>query len=293
MSLQEARAFLDGKEYLGTNDYASANTIGVILRQILMATRKDTRFHIDLKQTLLAVAVVAKNINTAQMLDASVQALNAIVSKGDEQMEEVREKVTERIETQMHEVAEEVRKEIREEIIDFRMWFDDKCRDLARGALSSATDVITEGHNPPGDLMHPDLNHPDTYAAAVAKHLARPLHDDVIVRGDTQANQIIMARAPETEQDPFSSLTEGDIIGKVASAVGSLGFEILIPPTPFQIVAAKCYEQKISLGLLFISFSFHIHFFFISYSFSILFILFPLYLSLFLSPISYFHIVSI
>ena len=84
MLLQEARAFLDGKEYLRTNDYASANTIGVILRQILTATKKDTRFHVDLKQTLLVVAVVAENINMAQMLEASVRALNAIVLKGDE-----------------------------------------------------------------------------------------------------------------------------------------------------------------------------------------------------------------
>ena len=232
MTLAAARIHMEARGFLDKNGYVDANTIGVIIRQILLDTKKDNKINQDLRKTLTATAVVAENINTEHIIANATEAIQEVTVEGERRLKAVRSA----IEMKLEEQAEAVGKEIHTEIVEFREWFDEKCKELVfRPQVTTNPPTETDTTN----ATTTSANTKETsYAAAVARQLTRPLHEIAIQKANTQAKQVLITKNASTESNPLEELNEMEILRKANLAIETMMINTP-PPNDFKIVAAR------------------------------------------------------
>ena len=202
--------------HMDKNGYVDANTIGVIIQQILLDTKKDNKINQDLRKTLTAIAVVAENIDTELIIANTTEAIQEVTVEGERRLEAVRSTIKMKLEEQ----AEAVGKEIRTEMVEFHEWFDKKCKELI-SRLQSTTNSSKEMDAMNATTTTANSNE-TSYVAAVARQLTRPLHETAIQKANTQAKQVLVTKNTNTDTNPLEELSEMEILSKANLAIETM-----------------------------------------------------------------------
>jgi len=199
---EQVIAFLAVKEYIVPGKPVDLQTLAHILLQFRHWAVKMSK---PLMEGIRSIALLITNAAAQNMADDITMMVK-------EQLQEHMENFNTNVETMRDAVEHitEAAKKITGKMDELNNGFQDTAEQIAQVTqelMEKTAEKITEQEN-----------WPSTYAATV-QYQPHPIHEEIIMRGQTVDKQILIQKDKNTTENVLDSLTEKDLVAKVNMAL--------------------------------------------------------------------------